>query len=367
MKLGASLATIVLLLGSEALAGPPPGPANDEAAPAAVNLPSAAAQSSQPLDKSAKASAQEHLQKFLVSKAVKSRVDFPGYKDGIALSPAGLWSVREAAQSIEQHGIGVQKDDPAKITAIKLHDEYVEIHLDGGGAGVFAQGFGPDRSKAAGKVEGGSRINLRFDRRITHGDVQDLGRFLSYLEPLIDTAEIQRTSDMASALAPAKAETKAEPAKTETPAPAFAQASTFGATLPDPTPAAPAPKAKKSKSGVAPIASQAAEIPSAPAPSAAPNTPIASPAPVAPPAPAPTAAATAAPAIPKPSPKEIAAIKVEVGLDRMAVYQLLGQPGYKRVDVSKEIPIEKWQYDLPASAKRIITFENGKVLRVEDF
>jgi len=351
MKLGASLAVFVLLLGSDALAGPPPGPASDEAT-AIVASATSPAQSSQPLDKSAKAAAQEQLSKLLVKKSVKSRIDFPGYKAGIELSPSGMWSPHDAAKSIEEHGIGVRKGDTATITAIKLNDENMEIHLDGGGAGVFAQGFGPDRSRELDKVEGGSRIKLRFERRITHGDVKDLGRILSYLEPVVDTGEIQRTADIASTL---------EPAKTEAPAPVVAEASTFGAPLLDPVPQAkpaPAPAKTKSKSQVAPIESKAAEIPSVPTPS--PAAPIATPTPA--PAPTATAATTT-----KTTPKTVAATKVEIGMDRMTVFQLLGQPGYKRVDVSKEVPIEKWQYDLPANGKRIITFENGKVLRVEDF
>jgi hypothetical protein len=357
MKLGASLAVFVLLLGSDALAGPPPGPASDEAS-AVVASATSPAQSSKPLDKSATAAAQEQLTKLLVKKSVTSRIDFPGYKAGIDLSPAGMWSPHDAAQSIEEHGIGVKKGDQATITAIKLHDEYMEIHLDGGGAGVFAQGFGPDRSRALDKVEGGSRINLRFDRRITHGDVQDLGRIISFLEPVVDTGEIQRTTDMASTLAPAK---------TEAPAPIVAEASTFGAPLLDPVPQTkpePAPTKTKSKSGVAPIESKAAEIPSVPTPAPAAPIAIATPIPAAAAAVAPIATAAAAT---KTTPKTVAATKVEIGMDRMTVFQLLGQPGYKRVDVSKEVPIERWQYDLPANGKRIITFENGKVLRVEDF
>jgi len=354
MKLGVSLGAIVLLLGSDALAGPPPGPTGDESTTTVASATSPAARSSQPLDKSARTAAQVQIAKLLLSKSVKSRIDFPGYKDGVDLSPSGSWSTHAAAQSIEEHGVGIQKGDSAKITAIKLHEDYIEVQLDGGGAGMFAQGFGPDRSKELGKVEGGSRINLRFERPITHGDVQDLGRFLSYLEPVVDTADIQHSADLATTLSPAKS---------EAPAPVIAEASTFGAPLLDPAPApkpASTPKAKTtSKSGVAPVASKAAEIPSVPAPaSIAPSAPI--------PAPAAAAAPTVtAPA--KPAPKQVASTKIEIGADRMAVFQLLGQPGYKRVDVSKEVPIEKWQYDLPADGKRIITFENGKVLRVEDF
>jgi hypothetical protein len=76
-----------------------------------------------------------------------------------------------------------------------------------------------------------------------------------------------------------------------------------------------------------------------------------------PPAAAPTAAAK----------KDIASIKIPVGMDKRAVFALIGQPGYKRVDVSKEVPVEMWQYNLAGESKRIITFENGIVLKVEDF
>ena len=49
------------------------------------------------------------------------------------------------------------------------------------------------------------------------------------------------------------------------------------------------------------------------------------------------------------------------------VVAALGRPRYKKVDASGAQPVEKWHYDLPDNKTRVITFQNGKVLMVEEF
>jgi len=52
-------------------------------------------------------------------------------------------------------------------------------------------------------------------------------------------------------------------------------------------------------------------------------------------------------------------------MDRATVIEIMGRPQWKRVDVSTEIPIETWQYDLPDGKKRVITVQDGKVLKID--
>jgi hypothetical protein len=305
----------------------------------------AAVELSKPLGGRMKQAAEERLNAAIVNKQVKSRIVFPAYKDGVDLAPSGMWSLHDSKESIEDHGIGVEQGGMTTITAVKLRDKHIEFHLDGGGAGMFSEGFGPDPSEEKGKVPGGSRINLRFDRRITGGDLIDLGRLLALLEPVVDTAELRAhlaaaplpppDPPVAQATSPAPA---AKSAPTAKPAPAI-----------EPQPAAAASMAGMATPGLIDPQGPSTKPEPAKAAPAKPTPP--------PPAAAPTAAAK----------KDIASIKIPVGMDKRAVFALIGQPGYKRVDVSKEVPVEMWQYNLAGESKRIITFENGIVLKVEDF
>jgi hypothetical protein len=253
----------------------------------------------------------------------------------------------------------VVKGGNPTITAVKLKDKHIEFHLDGGGAGMFSEGFGPDPSEEKGKVPGGSRINLRFGRAITSGDLLDLERLVALLEPVADTAELRATL-ASTPVPPPDPPVAAVTAPKPAPAPAPA--------------AAPQPVATASMAGVAApgLVDPKAASPKAQAPAKAP-------APAKTPAPAPAKAAAPAPAAPQPAPappvpaaqsapkKDVASIKISAGMDRREVFALLGQPGYKRVDVSKAVPVEMWQYNLAGESKRIVTFENGIVIKIEDF
>jgi hypothetical protein len=55
------------------------------------------------------------------------------------------------------------------------------------------------------------------------------------------------------------------------------------------------------------------------------------------------------------------------GMPVSDVVAALGKPRFKHVDTHAGQPIEKWHYDLPDSKVRVITFQDGKVLMVEEF
>jgi hypothetical protein len=55
------------------------------------------------------------------------------------------------------------------------------------------------------------------------------------------------------------------------------------------------------------------------------------------------------------------------GMNVNDVVAALGLARYKHVDTRAGLPIEKWHYDLPGSKTRVITFQSGKVLMVEEF
>ncbi len=259
--------------------------------------------------------------------------------DGIDLNLSGAWSVTNANRLIKKHGIGLKRGDLATITAIKVKGKHIEIHLDGGGAGRFAEGFGPSRKGEIDKVPGGSRINLRFNRNLIYKDIRDLDRLAYYLDPVVDPVAIREVAARDPESAYWTVDVKSAPPAIEAPMKASVGMPMPMAMLPAPPPPPPPPVKAPA---LLPPAGPAAEPP-------AQAQPAAEPAKVAP---------VAAPA--KETPKT-----VTIGMERATVIEIMGRPQYKRVDVSTEVPIETWQYELPDGKKQVITVQDGKVLKIE--
>ena len=131
-----------------------------------------AAVSGQGLTNQVQQEAQKELQALLLNKQLVAKVTFPAWKDGIDVKTDGTWDMKWVTRQIKDHGIGIEIGDKASVTDVKLKDKSLEIHLNGGGAGTFADSLLTSdakkarRESAGGKVPGGSRINLRFDRPI---------------------------------------------------------------------------------------------------------------------------------------------------------------------------------------------------------
>jgi hypothetical protein len=186
MRLSTFLPAIYVLLAANIPTAAAPS-ANDrsETAPAAA---------SQPLDKELARETEARLKKLLLDRPVIAKVAFPSNESGIDLLIDGNWDVKEVLESIEDDGIGVERAATASITDVKLKSKHIEIHLDGGGSTqkLATGSLASDNKAKAGKERRGSRINLRFDRKLTTDDVQDLNRVLSYLEPLVDPSLIRQ-------------------------------------------------------------------------------------------------------------------------------------------------------------------------------
>jgi hypothetical protein len=141
---------------------------------------------------------QKKLEAFLLNKHLVAKVTFPASKNGIDVKTDGTWDQRWATRNIKEHGVGIDIGETAAVTAVYLRPKHIEIHLNGGGAGTFGDSFWTgsskmeSRARSGGKVAGGSRINLKFDRPITEEDIRDLGRLASYLEPVVDTSSLHQ-------------------------------------------------------------------------------------------------------------------------------------------------------------------------------
>lgn len=222
-----------------------------------------------------KKEAEAKLEEFFLNKRLISRVTFPAYKSGIELKTDGTWDNKWATRMIKDHGVGIEVDDAATVTAVVLKEKHIEIHLNGGGAGTFGDSLMTSRAKrdaresGAGKAPGGSRINLRFERPIGHEDIDDLNTLAAYFEPLVDISSLRR-----------EASKQAIPEE-------FKEAAAEG--------------------------------------------------------------------------------RVVIGMDKATVFAIMGDPKNKMVDMSGDVPIEKWQFDLPDLTTRIVTFREGKVTKVDEF
>jgi hypothetical protein len=143
-------------------------------------------------------SARAALSKVLLGKDVKALLDLPAYKDGLDLyvnskdykhlDERGV-DLKELAKYLKEKGVGVERDEWATITDVKVDSDRVEIHLGGGGEGSGASKKA-EKKGAGFKRAGGSRINFRYGRDLTDRDIQ-LDAFLPLLGRVVDTGKIR--------------------------------------------------------------------------------------------------------------------------------------------------------------------------------
>jgi hypothetical protein len=140
------------------------------------------------------------LSQLLLGKEVKARVELPATKDGVNvfLVPAkgkrtderGL-DLAEMSKWLKARGVGVEANESATITDVRIEKNRVEVHLGGGGqgrrGGKHAADVSPDYKRA-----GGSRVNFRYPAEIKDADLQP-EIFLKFMERVLDVSEIRMT------------------------------------------------------------------------------------------------------------------------------------------------------------------------------
>jgi len=79
------------------------------------------------------------LREHFEGRAVTVKLDMPGDSNGVDLSPGedSLTNDFQIAEDIRRFGVGVRKGARAKVTAIHVKKDHIEIHLNGGGFGSF--------------------------------------------------------------------------------------------------------------------------------------------------------------------------------------------------------------------------------------
>jgi hypothetical protein len=144
-------------------------------------------------------SAQEQLTTLLLGKDVKALVDLPAYKDGIdvyyiplsnkRLDDRGI-DLEEMTKWLKSKGVGVERDEWVTITNVKIDNDKVEIHLEGGGEGRRGSNHA-NKVGASYKRAGGSRLNLKYQKDLNDTDIapQNIIRFMSRL---LDISRIEQ-------------------------------------------------------------------------------------------------------------------------------------------------------------------------------
>ena len=166
----------------------------------AISIAFASIAAAQGLNGSSREEAQRALSTLFLNRQVTSKITFPGWKDGIDLKTDGSWNLKWVTRQIKDHGVGIEVGDKASVTDVRLKDKTIEIHLNGGGAGTLGDMLLTSSAKkrqregSGGKVPGGSRINLVFDRPITVEDIRNVSALIGYLEPVVDAAALQQAA-----------------------------------------------------------------------------------------------------------------------------------------------------------------------------
>jgi len=138
-----------------------------------------------------KKSCESKLESILMNKRLIAKVTFPASKNGVDLKTDGTWDNKKLTRTLKDKGIGIEIGDPATVTTVKLKDNRIEVHLNGGGHGTLMDRMiSKDESGKRGGIQsGGSRINLRFDRDITEDDIE-IEKLAGWLDPVVETGAL---------------------------------------------------------------------------------------------------------------------------------------------------------------------------------
>jgi len=153
----------------------------------------AAAQLDQRTDKK---QCQADLEQLLLNKRLTAKVTFPASAKGIDLDLDGGWDQKHTSGLIKSSGGGIDIDQPATVTQVKIKDNLLEIQLNGGGFGTFMDAMTTSRYQqqqrsTQAKASGGSRINLRFNKPITCFDLANAATMMAFLEPLVQADSLK--------------------------------------------------------------------------------------------------------------------------------------------------------------------------------
>jgi hypothetical protein len=79
------------------------------------------------------------IQNYFTGKEVVLKIDMPGTQQGVDLryNKDVPMNWKEYANRLKNNGVAIHKGDTARVTAVVLKDDRIEVQLDGGGFGTF--------------------------------------------------------------------------------------------------------------------------------------------------------------------------------------------------------------------------------------
>lgn len=82
---------------------------------------------------------EDALRQAFEGRIVAPRIDMPGDSNGVDIRPGEDSATNDfqIAEDIRRYGVGLRKGARAKITAVHLKKDHIELHLNGGGFGSF--------------------------------------------------------------------------------------------------------------------------------------------------------------------------------------------------------------------------------------
>lgn len=86
------------------------------------------------------AQTENDLKNYFEGKRVEVKIDMPASKDGVNVYPERERPIdfSRYSQALKTYGTSVMEGDRIMITKIKVKDKHIEFHLGGGGYGTFA-------------------------------------------------------------------------------------------------------------------------------------------------------------------------------------------------------------------------------------
>lgn len=93
-----------------------------------------------------KAQTEADLKNFFEGRRIEAKIDMPATKDGIDVYPERDRQIDYGtyySRRLKTNGIGVQEGDRMMITKIKVKDKHIEFQLGGGGYGTFGDETSP--------------------------------------------------------------------------------------------------------------------------------------------------------------------------------------------------------------------------------
>jgi hypothetical protein len=143
--------------------------------------------------------AQDQLSTLLLGGDVKALVDLPAYKDGVDVYYVPLSNKRvdsrgvnlaEMTKWLKAKGVGVERDEWVTITNVKIDNDKVEIHMEGGGEGRRGSNHA-NKVGASYKRAGGSRLNLKYQKDLNDTDIAP-ENILRFMSRLLDVSRIEQ-------------------------------------------------------------------------------------------------------------------------------------------------------------------------------